>query len=135
MGKRFLCLILSIVIACTTIGCSKQDLGNATLFDAADQSTSSAFSALTTAWFCQSLEDDPLSCHFTLQDPSVYHISFTEPSLCHLTFEDHMRTQKKTNDFVKQLKDINRSELSRREQLVYDVLLEYYNVEEKMEKG
>lgn len=133
MGKRFLCLILSIVIACATIGCSKQDLGNATLFDAADQSTSSAFSALTTAWFCQSLEDDPLSCHFTLQDPSVYHISFTEPSLCHLTFEDHMRTQKKTNDFLKQLKDINRSELSRREQLVYDVLLEYYNLEEKME--
>lgn len=54
-------------------------------------------------------------------------------SLCHLTFEDHMRTQKKTNDFLKQLKDINRSELSRREQLVYDVLLEYYNLEGKME--
>ena len=47
MGKRFLCLILAILIAFSAIGCSKEDLGNARLFYAGQTSDADTFEDLT----------------------------------------------------------------------------------------
>ena len=47
MGKRFLCLILAILIAFSAVGCSKEDLGNARLFDAGQTSDADTFEDLT----------------------------------------------------------------------------------------
>ena len=51
MGKRFLCLILAILIAFSAVGCSKEDLGNARLFDAGQTSDADTFEDLTGDWF------------------------------------------------------------------------------------
>lgn len=69
MGKRFLCLILAILIAFSAVGCSKEDLGNARLFDAGQTSDADTFEDLTDDWFCKQMEADPMSCHFTLENP------------------------------------------------------------------
>ena len=80
MGKRFLCLILAILIAFSAVGCSKEDLGNARLFDAGQTSDADTFEDLTDDWFCRQMEADPMSCHFTLENPDAYHITFSDRS-------------------------------------------------------
>ena len=91
MGKRVLCLILAILSAFSAVGCSKEDLGNARLFDAGQTSDADTFEDLTDDWFCRQMEADPMSCHFTLENPDAYHITFSDQTLCTLTMEEHIK--------------------------------------------
>ena len=120
MGKRFLCLILAILIAFSAVGCSKEDLGNAKLFDSGQTNDADTFEA------------DPLSCHFTLENPDAYHITFSDQTLCTLTMEEHIKEMDEIKDLLDRLKDIDRNDLTARQRLVYDLLEYYYGLEEKL---
>lgn len=132
MGKRFLCLILAILIAFSTVGCSKEDIGNARLFDAGQTSDADTFEDLTNDWFCRQMEADPLSCHFTLENPDAYHITFSDQTLCTLTLEENLKEMDEIDDLLSRLKDIDRDALTARQRLVYDLLEDYYGLEEKL---
>lgn len=132
MGKRFLCLILAILIAFSAIGCSKEDLGNARLFDAGQTSDADTFEDLTDDWFCRQMEADPMSCHFTLENPDAYHITFSDQTLCTLTMEEHIKEMDEIKNLLDRLKDIDRNNLTARQRLVYDLMKDYYGLEEKL---
>lgn len=132
MGKRFLCLILAILIAFSAVGCSKEDLGNARLFDAGQTSDADTFEDLTDDWFCRQMEADPMSCHFTLENPDAYHITFSDQTLCTLTMEEHIKEMDAIKNLLDRLKDIDRNNLTARQRLVYDLMKDYYGLEEKL---
>ena len=132
MGKRFLCLILAILIAFSAVGCSKEDLGNARLFDAGQTSDADTFEDLTGDWFCRQMEADPMSCHFTLENPDAYHITFSDQTLCTLTMEEHIKEMDEIKNLLDRLKDIDRNNLTARQRLVYDLMKDYYGLEEKL---
>ena len=115
MGKRFLCLILAILIAFSAVGCSKEDLGNARLFDAGQTSDADTFEDLTDDWFCRQMEADPMSCHFTLENPDAYHITFSDQTLCTLTMEEHIKEMDEIKNLLDRLKDIDRNNLTARQ--------------------
>lgn len=130
MEKRIFCIILSLLLTLSTAGCSRQDLGNAALLDSSSANEITQFDELTSDWFYRQMSSDPLSCNFTLERPETYHISCNSDSFLDLTYEDHVKQQDALQTFLSQIKDIPRDQLDDTHQLDYDLLVEYYTLEE-----
>lgn len=130
MRRRFGCLLLIVLITISFFsGCKSKDLGSGTLHPTAEDDDSLLFEELTDAWFARRMSEDPLSCHFTVAHPETYGISFTSETFTDLTYEQEQAELTSIHRFLKDLKKISKEDLSHRQQLVYDLLLDYYDLQ------
>lgn len=127
MKKQITSILLVIsFVSCLLSGCEKKDLGKGYLEDSSAYSADEAFETLSHQWFVSQMSEDPLSCHFSISNPSSYGISFGEGSYSDLSYHAFQATQKDKRAFQKELKQISYHQLSPRNQLVYDLLQQYY---------
>ena len=130
MKKQITSILLVISFVCCLLsGCEKKDLGKGYLEDSSAYSADEAFETLSHQWFASQMSEDPLSCHFSISNPSSYGISFGEGSYSDLSYHAFQATQKDKRAFQKELKQLSYHQLSPRNQLVYDLLQQYYGLQ------
>lgn len=130
MKKQIISFFLSISLVCCLLsGCGKNDLGKGSLDDSSNYSADEAFETLSNQWFVSQMSEDPLSCHFSVANPSTYGISFAKDSFSDMSYHTFQATQKDKRAFQKELKQISYHQLSPRNQLVYDLLQNYYGLQ------
>lgn len=123
--KKTLSLFLCISLLFT--GCGVKELGNGTLNPlSSDQSVD--FDKVLDHWFSQQMTQDVLSCHFSIEDPLSYGISIDDAAFSDYTSTSFHKSQKQYRSFLKELKRVSYHDLSHRQQLVYDILYDYYSL-------
>lgn len=121
--------VLSLM-CCLLFGCGNNNLGKGALEPTSGHSADEAFETLSHQWFASQMAEDPLSCHFSVANPSAYGISFSRESFSDLSYHSFQAAQKDKRAFLKELKQISYQQLSPRNQLVYDLLQDYYTLQE-----
>lgn len=81
-----------------------------------------AFRRLTGSFFSQSLEQDPLSLHFTLADPAAFGISSDVSTLPVYSSDAAAQTKKSCEKMLEKLSHIRPDKLKEEEQYTYDLL-------------
>lgn len=130
MKRNIFQTFLSVLLVCVLVtGCANQDLGRSSVSSPADNDAEAAFELLENEWFVNQMENDPFSCHFAVADPASYGISLDKETFTDLSYKEFKRDQKEKKAFLKELKQISYRDLSSRNQLVYDILYQYYTLQ------
>lgn len=124
--KKTLSFFLCVCILFT--GCGVKELGDGTL-NPLSSNQSADFDAVLEQWFTKQISQDVLSCHFSIQDPLSYGISIEDNAFSDYTYTSFEESQKQTHSFIKELKSISYKDLSHRQQLLYDILYDYYSLQ------
>ncbi|MDO4377757.1 MAG: DUF885 family protein [Erysipelotrichia bacterium] len=116
--KKIISLLLILTLLVTFTGCKKNDT-----------SESEKFAQLTKQWFVEDMSQDYLTTHFALVDMSKYGIEKPEVTLGEIENDEEDTTYK---DRLAQLEKIKASKLSAQDQLTYETLTDYYQLQQEM---
>ncbi len=90
-----------------------------------------AFDQYCQEMFVESLEENALAAHFLISDPAEYGITFDQEDyvLDAGTLEDMQEEAKNCQEAIEELMAFDRSVLTRNQQLTYDTLLSYLEIQ------
>lgn len=126
--KKFTAITLSALMLLSASACSHGNGGSST-------SGNSDFDAFMEELFLEEMTDNTLNLHFTIKDPEAYGIEHFEPTFGDLSDRDFANMESDFED-VQESFDILTSydydSLSEKQQLTYDVLYNYLELELSM---
>lgn len=89
-----------------------------------------AFDDFTDRIFCESLQEDLLSLHFTLEDPKAFGIELSEMSFPTLSVEELQQNAKENEQLQKELYSYNTKLLTPEQLFTYKMLQDYLDTEQ-----
>lgn len=118
--KLYLLLSLIILILAMT-GCDK---GKSTV------QTQEEFDALTKEVFLDNVQSDSITLNYTLANPEKYGITDYKPTLGDFSIEAMKENLAKCENYSARLKEIDYKKLTDDQKLTYDVMKDYYKVDD-----
>lgn len=123
--KRFLAIILSFCFAlCTLTGCQKQ-ISPQTESD----SVNNNFEEFSNKLFLEELSANTINLHYSVEDPAALGISNYKISLGDFSKKERDKSLTNLETTKQDLESFSYSSLSQEEQLTYDILMNYLDIQ------
>lgn len=120
--KKLYLLLTLCVLLLTLVGCN-EDTGASAVQTQAD------FDALTNEVFLDSVQDNSITLNYTLANPENYGITNYKPTLGDFSLEAMKENLAKCENYSARLKKINYKKLTDDQKLTYDIMKDYYKVD------
>lgn len=133
LTKRILAYIGVIILTIHGSGCSNI---NKTLKDvtANKEETQAAFDEFVNQLFVDDVQSDSITLNYTLANPENYGITDFTPTLGDASVAKMKENLVTAENTYKTLSDFSRSALTKEQQLLYDILVDYYTMNGDEEK-
>lgn len=133
LTKRILAYIGVIILTIHGSGCSNI---NKTLKDvtANKEETQAAFDEFVNQLFVDDVQSDSITLNYTLANPENYGITDFTPTLGDVSVAKMKENLVTAENTYKTLSDFSRSALTKEQQLLYDILIDYYTMNGDEEK-
>lgn len=133
LTKRILAYIGVIILTIHGSGCSNI---NKTLKDvtANKEETQTAFDEFVNQLFVDDVQSDSITLNYTLANPENYGITDFTPTLGDASVAKMKENLVTAENTYKTLSDFSRSALTKEQQLLYDILIDYYTMNGDEEK-
>lgn len=95
--------------------------------------TQEEFDALTKEVFLDNVQSDSITLNYTLANPETYGITDYKPTLGDFSLEEMKENLAKCENYSARLKDINYKKLTDDQKLTYDIMKDYYKVDDGAE--
>ena len=122
--KKLYLLLTLIVFLFALTGCDK---GKSV------SQTQEEFDALTNEVFLDNVQSDSITLNYTLANPEKYGITNYKPTLGDFTLEAMKESLAKSENYSARLKAIDYKKLTYDQKLTYDVMKDYYKVDDNAE--
>lgn len=122
--KKLYLLLSLIVFVLTMTGC---DNGKSAA------QTQEEFQALTKEVFLDNVQSDSITLNYTLANPETYGITDYKPTLGDFSLEAMKENLAKCENYSARLKEIDYKKLTDDQKLTYDVMKDYYKVDDNAE--
>lgn len=134
--KRILACICSVILAVNGSGCSKI---NKTMEEVSEitvdkEETQESFDKFVNRLFVEDVQSDSITLNYTLSKPENYGITDFTPTLGDASVKKAKEDLVVAENTYKALSDFSRSALTEDQQLLYDILLDYYTMTGDEEK-
>ncbi len=123
-SKKLYLLLSLIVLILAMTGCDK---GKSAV------QTQEEFDALTKEVFLDNVQSDSITLNYTLANPETYGITDYKPTLGDFSLEEMKENLAKCENYSARLKDINYKKLTDDQKLTYDIMKDYYKVDDGAE--
>lgn len=133
LTKRILAYIGIIIILVHVSGCSNI---NKTLKEVTvnKEETQASFDKFVEQLFVEDVQSDSITLNYTLAKPESYGITDFTPTLGDASVAKMKENLVKAENTYKALSDFSRSALTKEQQLLYDILMDYYTMTGDEEK-
>lgn len=136
LKKQILAYIGIIIFAVHGSGCSNM---NQTLDEIADvtvnkEETQASFDEFVNELFVEDVQSDSITLNYTLSKPEKYGITDFTPTLGDASVKKMKEELVSAENTYKKLSNFPRSALTKDQQLLYDILLDYYTMDSTEEK-
>ena len=123
-SKKLYLLLSLIVLILAMTGCDKGKSAT---------QTQEEFDALTKEVFLDNVQSDSITLNYTLANPETYGITDYKPTLGDFSLEEMKENLAKCENYSARLKDINYKKLTDDQKLTYDIMKDYYKVDDGAE--
>lgn len=123
-SKKLYLLLSLIVLILAMTGCDKGKSA---------AQTQEEFDALTKEVFLDNVQSDSITLNYTLANPETYGITNYKPTLGDFSLEEMKENLAKCENYSARLKDINYKKLTDDQKLTYDIMKDYYKVDDGAE--
>lgn len=122
--KKLYLLLSLIVLLLALTGCDKGKSA---------AQTQEEFDVLTKEVFLDNVQSDSITLNYTLANPETYGITDYKPTLGDFSLDAMKENLAKCENYSARLKDINYKKLTDDQKLTYDIMKDYYKVDEGAE--
>lgn len=124
--KKLFLLLTLFVLLLSLAGCNKDNGASAV-------QTQAEFDALTNEIFLDNVQSDSITLNYTLANPENYGITNYQPTLGDFSLEAMKENLAKSENYSARLKAINYKKLTNEQKLTYDIMKDYYKVDDNAE--
>ncbi|WP_455714629.1 DUF885 domain-containing protein [Anaerosporobacter sp.] len=121
--KQLYLLLTLLVLLLTLAGCNKDKGASAV-------QTQAEFDALTNEIFLDNVQSDSITLNYTLANPENYGITNYKPTLGDFSLEAMKENLAKCENYSARLKSIDYKKLTDDQKLTYDIIKDYYKVDD-----
>lgn len=124
--KKLYLLLTLFVLLLPLAACNKDNGASAV-------QTQAEFDALTNEIFLDNVQSDSITLNYTLANPENYGITNYQPTLGDFSLEAMKENLAKSENYSARLKAINYKKLTDEQKLTYDIMKDYYKVDDNAE--
>lgn len=125
LKKRIASLVLAIIITASFVGCNKKiDSNNTGSSEPQIGSDKKSFQEFTDEIFIKSMEESVINTNYMFKDPEKYGIKNAEVTLGDFSLKASQDSAEEFKGYLAELKTYDRSKLTDKEKISYDIMLE-----------